>query len=78
MYEDKKYKLGLKACEQILKRVAQHGETLALKGLFTHCLDRHEEGIELIKRGLKRDIASHICWHVLGLVLDLLIQVHSS
>jgi tetratricopeptide (TPR) repeat protein len=66
-YEHKQYKKGLKAADQILKRV-EHGETLALKGLFCHCLNRQEEGLALIKRALRLSISSHICWHVFGLV----------
>ena len=42
-------------------------ETVAMKGLFCHCLNRREEGMELIKKGLRLDLRSHICWHVFGL-----------
>ncbi|KAI8912613.1 NMDA receptor-regulated protein 1-domain-containing protein [Gorgonomyces haynaldii] len=67
-YEHKQYKKGLKGADQILKKAPDHGETLAMKGLFCHCLDRKEEGHEYIKKGIRQDIRSHICWHVYGLV----------
>jgi len=67
-YEIKQYKKGLKATEQILKKNPEHGETLALKGLFLCNLGRKEEGHAEVKRGVKNNIRSYICWHVYGLV----------
>ncbi|KAJ3030244.1 hypothetical protein HDV00_008997 [Rhizophlyctis rosea] len=66
-YEHKQYKKGLKTAEQILKKFPNHGETLAMKGLFLSNLDRKEEGHECIKLGVRNDLRSHICWHVYGL-----------
>ncbi|KAJ3043731.1 N-alpha-acetyltransferase 16, NatA auxiliary subunit, partial [Rhizophlyctis rosea] len=66
-YEHKQYKKGLKSCEQILRKNPNHGETLAMKGLFLSNLDRKEEGAECIKLGVRNDMTSHICWHVYGL-----------
>ena len=43
-------------------------ETLAMKGLFCSHLDRREEAHDFIKKGLKNDLKSHICWHVYGLL----------
>lgn len=67
-YEIKQYKKGLKATEQILKKNPEHGETLALKGLFLCNLGRKEEGYAEVKHGIKNNIKSYICWHVYGLV----------
>ncbi|KAF9394805.1 hypothetical protein CPC16_010160 [Podila verticillata] len=67
-YELKQYKRGLKAAEQILKKFPEHGETMAMKGLFCSNLDRKEEGYDLVKKGIRFDMKSHICWHVLGLL----------
>lgn len=40
-----------------------------MKGLvLTHMKDRREEGLELVKKGVRLDLTSHICWHVFGLV----------
>ncbi|ORZ05507.1 NMDA receptor-regulated protein 1-domain-containing protein [Lobosporangium transversale] len=67
-YENKQYKKGFKGAEQILKRFPEHGETLALKGLFYNHLDKKEEAYEFVRKGLKHDVKSHICWHVFGLL----------
>ena len=67
-YETKEYKKGLKSADQILKKLPEHGETLAMKGLFLSHLDKKEEAHEFIKKGLKFDLTSPICWHVYGLL----------
>eukprot|EP00039_Didymoeca_costata_P007273 m.97972 g.97972 ORF g.97972 m.97972 type:complete len:837 (+) comp13620_c0_seq3:102-2612(+) len=69
-YEHKQYKAGLKAAKFILSqpKYAEHGETLALKGLVLNCLDRKEEAYKLVKKGLQNDLFSHVCWHVYGLL----------
>jgi len=69
-YESKQYKKGLKACEQILKKYPQHGETTSMKGLILNSLGstRKAEARDLSKKGLRYDLTSHICWHVLGMV----------
>ncbi|RHZ63326.1 hypothetical protein Glove_330g14 [Diversispora epigaea] len=67
-YEFKQYKKGLKAAEQILKKYPEHGETLAMKGLFLNHMERKEEAREFARKGLRSDLNSHICWHVYGLL----------
>ncbi|CAI2168319.1 5145_t:CDS:10 [Funneliformis geosporum] len=67
-YEFKQYKKGLKAAEQILKKYPEHGETLAMKGLFLNHMERKEEAHEFVRKGLRFDLTSHICWHVFGLL----------
>ncbi|KAL4424899.1 hypothetical protein ABPG77_002122 [Micractinium sp. CCAP 211/92] len=67
-YETKQYKKGIKNADAILKKFPEHGETLAMKGLLLNCLDRKEEAYELVKRGVKNDLRSHVCWHVYGLL----------
>jgi tetratricopeptide (TPR) repeat protein len=69
-YESKQYKKGLKACEQILKKHPQHGETTSMKSLILNQLGptRKAEARDLSKKGLRYDLTSHICWHVLGMV----------
>ncbi|XP_003742914.1 N-alpha-acetyltransferase 15, NatA auxiliary subunit [Galendromus occidentalis] len=69
-YENKQYKNGLKLAKQILSnpKYAEHGETLAMKGLLLNCLRRKDEAYEHVKRGLKSDVKSHVCWHVFGLL----------
>ncbi|KAI8344094.1 NMDA receptor-regulated protein 1-domain-containing protein [Chlamydoabsidia padenii] len=67
-YELRQYKKGLKLAESILKKYPNHGETLALKGIFLNNLDKKAEGYEYVKQGVKNDLTSHICWHVYGLM----------
>ncbi|XP_008288099.1 N-alpha-acetyltransferase 15, NatA auxiliary subunit-like [Stegastes partitus] len=69
-YEHKQYRNGLKFCKQILgnPKFAEHGETLAMKGLTLNCLGKKEEAYELVRRGLRNDLKSHVCWHVYGLL----------
>lgn len=43
-------------------------ETLAMKGLTLNCLGRKEEAYEYVRRGLRNDLRSHVCWHVYGLL----------
>ncbi|CAN8240552.1 unnamed protein product [Cochlearia groenlandica] len=67
-YETKQYKKGLKAADAILKKFPAHGETLSMKGLTLNCMDRKTEAYDLVRLGVKNDIKSHVCWHVLGLL----------
>ncbi|KAK0554786.1 hypothetical protein OC845_000608 [Tilletia horrida] len=67
-YERRKYKLGLKSADTILKKFPDHGETLAMKGLMLASLNRKQEGLELAKKGLRADLGSFICWHALGII----------
>lgn len=39
-----------------------------MKGLILNCMDRKEEGYELVRRGLRNNLRSHVCWHVFGLM----------
>ncbi|KAG9004716.1 hypothetical protein FRB93_010207 [Tulasnella sp. JGI-2019a] len=39
-----------------------------MKGLVLTNMGRKEEGVELVKKGVRLDITSHICWHVYGIV----------
>mmetsp|Transcript_57910 Transcript_57910/g.135384 ORF Transcript_57910/g.135384 Transcript_57910/m.135384 type:complete len:934 (-) Transcript_57910:30-2831(-) len=67
-YETKQYKKGVKAADSILKKHPDHGETLCMKGLTLSYLDKKEEAYELVRKGLKADLKSHVCWHVFGLL----------
>lgn len=66
----KQYKNGLKLAKQILTnpKFTEHGETLAMKGLTLNCLGRKEEAYDYVRRGLRNDLKSHVCWHVYGLL----------
>lgn len=69
-YEMKQYKNGLKLAKQILTnpKFTEHGETLAMKGLTLNCLGRKDEAYDHVRRGLRNDLGSHVCWHVYGLL----------
>jgi len=69
-YEQKQYKNGLKFAKQILSnpKYQDHGETLAMKGLTLNCLGKKEEAYDFVRRGLRNDLRSHVCWHVYGLL----------
>ncbi|KAG6907698.1 hypothetical protein DXG01_007754 [Tephrocybe rancida] len=68
LYETRQLKKGLKTSDQILKKFPEHGETLCMKGLVLTNMGRREEGIDLVKKGVRLDLTSHICWHVFGLI----------
>lgn len=44
-------------------------ETLAMKGLTVNCLGKKEEAYELVRRGLRNDLKSHVC--ILSVLLPL-------
>lgn len=67
-YEGKQYKKGIKASENILKKFPNHGETLCMKGLTLNCMGKRDEAHEFVRKGLMKDMRSHVCWHVFGLL----------
>ncbi|KAI1825975.1 tetratricopeptide [Xylaria intraflava] len=67
-YEEKQYKRGLKAAEQILKKHPKHGDTMAMKALIINSMGKTDEAFALAKEALTADMKSHICWHVYGLL----------
>ncbi|KAG2003328.1 NMDA receptor-regulated protein 1a [Coprinopsis cinerea AmutBmut pab1-1] len=68
LYETRQLTKGLKTADQILKKFPEHGETMCMKGLILTHMGRREEGIDLVKKGVRLDLTSHICWHVFGLI----------
>ncbi|KAK7528692.1 N-alpha-acetyltransferase-like protein 15 [Phyllosticta citriasiana] len=67
-YETKQYKKGIKAADQILKKVPNHGDTQAMKALILNSQGQTDEAFALAKTALKNDVKSHICWHVYGIL----------
>lgn len=51
---------------QILKKHPGHGETLAMKGLILCYQEKKEEAYDFVRRGLRADLKSYVCWHVYG------------
>lgn len=59
---------GLKAAEQILRKVPSHGDTQAMKALIMNSQGHSEDAFALAKVALTNDMKSHVCWHVYGLL----------
>jgi tetratricopeptide (TPR) repeat protein len=60
--------LGLKAAEQIFKKVPNHGDTEAMKALILNSQGHTDEAFALAKEALRHDMKSHVTWHVYGLL----------
>ncbi|EHA52876.1 NMDA receptor-regulated protein 1 [Pyricularia oryzae 70-15] len=67
-FEDKQYRRGLKAAEQILKKNPKHGETMAMKALIMNAQGKTEEAFALGKEAVSVDMKSHVVWHVYGML----------
>ena len=83
-YENKQYKkgeskkrsehgesnrlVGLKSAEQILRKVPDHGDTIAMKALIINSQGNSDEAFALAKLAIKNSMKSHVCWHVYGLL----------
>ena len=39
-----------------------------MKGLLLSYMGKKEEAFEFVRKGLKNDLKSHVCWHVYGLL----------
>src|SRR3954470_17355754 len=59
---------ALKTAEQILRKSPDHADTLAMKALTLNQLGQSEEAFALGKLALQKNMKSHICWHVYGLL----------
>ncbi|ETN36633.1 uncharacterized protein HMPREF1541_08911 [Cyphellophora europaea CBS 101466] len=67
-FENKQYKKGLKAAEQILKKNPNHADTQAMKALIIGTQGQTEPAFALAKTALGNNMKSHVCWHVYGLL----------
>jgi tetratricopeptide (TPR) repeat protein len=67
-YEDKQYKRGLKAADQLLKKNPKHADTMSMKALIINAQGRTDDAFALAKEALTIDMKSHICWHVYGIL----------
>ena len=54
--------------DQLLRKVPDHGNTMAMKALLLNSMGQKEEAFTLGKTALTKDMKSHICWHVYGLL----------
>ena len=83
-YENRRFKEALTSIEKILKKFPNHGETLCMKGLVVrHHVEpmmkkkkdwknteeeRRMRAHDLVSRGVKNHVGSHVRWHVYGLL----------
>jgi len=69
-WEEKQWKVGLRLAKQILgcRGCGDHGETVSMRGLILLGLGRRVEAMEEVKRGLKNNLKSPLCWHAFGLL----------
>jgi tetratricopeptide (TPR) repeat protein len=70
LFHDKQYKKGIKLADTILAKNPDHGETLCMKALMLHHLshENKDEAYELMKKGLTKNMTTHVCWHINGLI----------
>lgn len=66
-YDGGKYKASLKDAESILKKLPEHGETLAIKALCLAQLEKRKQAVDIAKKGLRQDLTSFLCWHALAI-----------
>ncbi|RMZ78707.1 hypothetical protein DV737_g3759, partial [Chaetothyriales sp. CBS 132003] len=67
-FENKQYKKGLKAAEQILRKNPNHADTQAMKALIIGTQGHTQDAFALAKTALNNNMKSHVCWHVYGLL----------
>lgn len=69
-YEDKDYKRAIKVANDILKKHPDHGETLSMKAMILSYTPngRTAEVLDIAKQGLRANLTSSTCWHILGLL----------
>ncbi|KEG08467.1 putative N-acetyltransferase subunit Nat1 [Trypanosoma grayi] len=66
-FDAREYKKALRSADSILAVVPDHADTIAMKGLTLHNLDRKEEGLNTIKEAIALNAKSTIAWHSLGM-----------
>ncbi|RNF06493.1 putative N-acetyltransferase subunit Nat1 [Trypanosoma conorhini] len=63
----REYAKALRSAEAILAVIPSHADTIAMKGLTLHYLDRRAEGHAAIKEAIELNVHSTMAWHSLGL-----------
>eukprot|EP00796_Vickermania_ingenoplastis_P005042 gene5042-3631_t len=65
-FDNSQYNKALRSADSILAVFHDHADTLAMKGLTLHKLEKPEEAFEYIKKAIKLDPKSTTAWHCLG------------
>lgn len=66
-FDAREYTKALRTADKILEVAPEHADTVAMKGLTLHSLERKEEGYALIKKAIGLNVRSTIAWHSLGM-----------
>ncbi|KAM3138417.1 hypothetical protein pb186bvf_009503 [Paramecium bursaria] len=67
LLEQKDYKKGLKSIEKLAQQT-ENAQVHSLRAIFLYHNDQQEEGFQLAKASLTKDMKSYFCWHILGLI----------
>lgn len=65
-FDGGQYNKALRFADTILSVAPDHPDTLSMKGLTLHKLEKSQEAFELIKKAISIDIKSTTAWHCLG------------
>ncbi|KAG8342965.1 putative Tetratricopeptide repeat NMDA receptor regulated protein 1 [Trypanosoma vivax] len=66
-FDSREYSKALRTADNILSLSPGHADTLAMRGLTLHCMDRKEEGYAAIREATTLNASSAIAWHSLGM-----------
>ncbi|EKF99071.1 N-acetyltransferase subunit Nat1, putative [Trypanosoma cruzi] len=66
-FDAREYAKALRCADAILAVIPSHADTIAMRGLTLHHLDRREEGHLAIKEAIELNIHSTMAWHSLGM-----------
>ncbi|KAF2078273.1 hypothetical protein CYY_000463 [Polysphondylium violaceum] len=66
LFDDKKYKKGLKTCETFLKTHPENVDALCFKALLVYHLEKRDEAFDLAKNIIKSNMSSSVAWHTYG------------
>lgn len=66
-FDARDYTKVLRTADKILEVAPDHADTIAMKGLTLHSMERKEEGYELLEKAVALNSKSTIVWHSFGM-----------
>lgn len=66
-FDNREYSKALRTADTILSTTPDDADTIAMKGLTLHYLERKDEAYELVKTAITLQPSSTIAWHSLGM-----------
>ena len=66
-FDSREYVKAVRHADNVLSLHPNHPETMAMKGLCLHTMEKREEGHALVKEALTHSMTSSLVWHCLGL-----------